>query len=223
MSAGLSMSFLSSSSAPFPKKRFLYLKPIQTGFPDESDSRFVYRKFSEFFACNPLPFSVSASNSVLKASIPAAREVLGNDTVVGGLRNDNIGVEVVERGGLKNVHWYEERKLQGSEGNEAELFPVSEVVCKTMYGWKEAVSPHLAAAREEAIVNDSEVLDMLKRCLANGLAGTSCGTEELEVMCVIETAGGVASPGPSGSLQCDLYRCAFILCVICLCYILNIY
>ncbi|PWA92862.1 Aminotransferase class-III [Artemisia annua] len=39
-----------------------------------------------------------------------------------------------------------------------------ELVCKTMYAWKEAISPHLA------------------------------------------TAGGVASPGASGSLQCDLYR-----------------
>ncbi|KAL0453481.1 UNVERIFIED_CONTAM: Bifunctional dethiobiotin synthetase/7,8-diamino-pelargonic acid aminotransferase, mitochondrial [Sesamum latifolium] len=75
-----------------------------------------------------------------------------------------------------------------------------------MYAWKEAVSPHLAAEREEAMVGDSEVLHMLKRCLGNGLIGASCNTEDLEVMCVIETAGGVASPGPSGSLQCDLYR-----------------
>ncbi|EYU42430.1 hypothetical protein MIMGU_mgv1a0184292mg, partial [Erythranthe guttata] len=138
VSAGLTMSFISpspspSSAAPLPKKRFVYLKPVQTGFPDDSDSRFVYRKFSDFFA-------------------------------------------------------------------------MSEVVCKTMYGWKEAVSPHLAAAREEAAVEDSEVLDMLKRCLINGLAGKSGASEELEVMCVIETAGGVASPGPSGTLQCDLYR-----------------
>lgn len=214
------MSFLSSSSsassAAFPKKRFIYLKPIQTGFPDDSDSRFVYRKFCELFASKPLSSSVFASNSVLKASIPAANKVLGNGVVGDSVRNDDFRGEVVEKGGsfgagLKNVHWYEERKLQGSESNEAELFPVSEVVCKTLYGWKEAVSPHLAAEREEAIVKDSEVLDMLKRCLGDGFVGNSCSTEELEVMCVIETAGGVASPGPSGSLQCDLYRCVFVL------------
>ena len=29
-----------------------------------------------------------------------------------------------------------------------------------------------------------------------------------EVWKVLETAGGVASPGASGTLQCDLYRCA---------------
>ncbi|KAL0290108.1 UNVERIFIED_CONTAM: Bifunctional dethiobiotin synthetase/7,8-diamino-pelargonic acid aminotransferase, mitochondrial [Sesamum angustifolium] len=205
------MSFLSSSSAPFPRKRFVYVKPIQTGFPDDSDSRFVYRKFSEFFTYKPLPFSVFVSNSVLKASSPAANAVLRNGMAGGSLRTEAFGAEVVEKGGnigggIENVHWYEERKMRGSESNETELFPPSQIVCKTMYAWKEAVSPHLAAEREEAMVGDSEVLHMLKRCLGNGLIGASCNTEELEVMCVIETAGGVASPGPSGSLQCDLYR-----------------
>ncbi|KAK4415274.1 Bifunctional dethiobiotin synthetase/7,8-diamino-pelargonic acid aminotransferase, mitochondrial [Sesamum alatum] len=211
VSAGLSISFLSSSSAPSPRKRFVYVKPIQTGFPDDSDSRFVYRKFSEYFTYNPLPFSVFASNSVLKASSPAANAVLRNRMAGGSSRTEAFGAEVVEKGGnfgggLENVHCYEERKLRGSESNETELFPASQIVCKTMYAWKEAVSPHLAAEREEAMVGDSEVLHMLKRCLGNGLIGPSCDTEELEVMCVIETAGGVASPGPSGSLQCDLYR-----------------
>lgn len=202
------MSFLSSSGPAFPKRRFVYLKPVQTGFPDDSDSRFVYTKFSQFFASKSPPFSVFASNSVLKASIPAASGLLGNGVLGGSL------AELVEKGGefgsgLKNVHWYEERKLQGSESNDAELFPVSEAVFKTLFAWKEAVSPHLAAEREEAMVSDSEVLDMLRRCLGNDNA------EESEVMSVIETAGGVASPGPSGSLQCDLYRCVFIIFAFC--------
>lgn len=196
------MSFLSSSSAalPLPKRRFVYLKPIQTGFPGDSDSSFVYRKFSQFFASKSPPFSVFASNSVLKASIPAASDILRS-----GAEDDSPGF------GLKRVHWYEERKLQGSESNEVELLPASEVVCKTLYAWKEAVSPHLAAEREEAMVPDSEVLDMLSRCLANDTVGNSSSTEKIEVMTVIETAGGVASPGPSGSLQCDLYRCVFFI------------
>lgn len=155
----------------------------------------MYRKFCQFFASKSPPFSIFASNSVLKASIPAANDVLGNG-------------EGVEFGcGLKNVHWYEERKLQGSDSNEAELLPVSEAVCKTLYAWKEAVSPHLAAEREAAMITDAEVLDMLRRCLGTDTVGNSGSTEELEVMTLIETAGGVASPGPSGSLQCDLYRC----------------
>lgn len=205
------MSFISSSPT-LPKKRFIYLKPVQTGFPDDSDSRLVYRKFCDFFASKPPPFSVFASNSVLKASIPAATNVLGSVSV----RNEDFRGEVVEKGenyvaGLKNVCWYEEKKLQGSDSNEAELFPVSEVVCKTIYAWNEPVSPHLAAEREGAMVEDLEVLDMLKRCLGNVFVGNSCSSEEYEGMCIIETAGGVASPGPSGSLQCDLYRCVFVL------------
>ncbi|XP_041990774.1 bifunctional dethiobiotin synthetase/7,8-diamino-pelargonic acid aminotransferase, mitochondrial-like [Salvia splendens] len=195
VSAGLSISFLSpSSSPPFPKRRFIYLKPIQTGFPHDSDSAFLYRKFCQFYASKSLPFSVFASNSVFRASMPAANEVLGNGSVDDG---GEVGC------GLKNLHWYEERKLQGTECNGVEQFPVSEAVCKTLYAWKEAVSPHLAAEREGTMVSDSEVLDLLRRCLENDTVGT---TEEVEVMTVIETAGGVASPGPSGSLQCDLYR-----------------
>lgn len=158
----------------------------------------MYRKFSQIFASKSPPFSIFASNSVLKASIPAANDILGS-----GAADDSPGC------GLKRVHWYEERKLQGSESNEVELLPALEVVCKTLYAWKEAVSPHLAAEREEATVTDSEVLDMLSRCLANDTVGDSSSIEGLDVMTVIETAGGVASPGPSGSLQCDLYRCGF--------------
>lgn len=134
--------------------------------------------------------------------MPAANDVLGNVSVDDG---GEVGC------GLKNLHWYEERKLQGTESNGVEQFPVSEAVCKTLYAWKEAVSPHLAAEREGAMVSDSEVLDLLRRCLENDIVGNSATTEEVEVMSVIETAGGVASPGPSGSLQCDLYRCVFIL------------
>lgn len=118
-------------------------------------------------------------------------------------RNGDFGAASCgnDGGGFRNLQWYQERRLQGSESNESESFPVSELVCKTMYGWKEAVSPHLAAEREGAAVGDAELLDMLKRCLV-----TDNIDGESEVMCVIETAGGVASPGPSGSLQCDLYR-----------------
>lgn len=102
--------------------------------------------------------------------------------------------------GFRDLGYYEERKL-GIVGE------VSELICKTMYAWREAVSPHLAAEREGAVVEDSELLEMLKRCLMIGLnekgkEGQNVGS----VLSLIETAGGVASPGPLGSLQCDLYR-----------------
>lgn len=203
VSAGLSISFLSSTH---PKK-FIYLKPVQTGFPDDSDSRFVYRKFYEFLAYKPLPFSVSASNHVLKVSVPAAKSLLRFVDGIG--KGENIGIQNAKEGkffdGFENVGLYEERKLQGSEIG-ADEFGNSELVCKTMHGWKEAVSPHLAAEREGAFVGDNELLDTLKRCIGSALGGKWYDKGELDAMCVIETAGGVASPGPSGSPQCDLYR-----------------
>lgn len=97
------------------------------------------------------------------------------------------------------LNWREEKKLLG-EGNGC-----SELICKTMYAWEEAVSPHLAAERESGTVEDSVVLETLHRCFGDMLEGRA-GKGKSEVLCVVETAGGVASPGPSGSLQCDLYR-----------------
>lgn len=91
----------------------------------------------------------------------------------------------------------------GEEGSGS-----SELICKTLYAWEEAVSPHLAAEREDFAVKDSVVLESLHRCFRE-VVKSGVGKERSEVMCVVETAGGVASPGPSGSLQCDLYRCVF--------------
>ncbi|PKA50617.1 Bifunctional dethiobiotin synthetase/7,8-diamino-pelargonic acid aminotransferase, mitochondrial [Apostasia shenzhenica] len=115
VSAGIAASVLSD---PQPS-HVLYVKPVQTGFPRDSDSRFVYLKVSD----------------------------------------------LLRREGLK-------------------------LVCMTLYAWNEAVSPHLAVEREGMVVSDS--------VLRENWRGT--------VWRLVETAGGIASPGPSGSLQCDLYR-----------------
>ncbi|KAK6783709.1 hypothetical protein RDI58_017163 [Solanum bulbocastanum] len=188
VSAGLSTSFLSS-----PHRKFLYLKPVQTGFPEDSDSRFVFNKYSEFFSQHRREFSVFASNHVLKASVSASEAFSRGGFEVE--RDEDVSCG----NGVVNLGLYEESKLQGSENWEMKGF--SKLVCKTMYGWKEALSPHLVAERENARVEDDELLEMLKGCL-----GSESESEKGEVLCVIETAGGVASPGPSGSLQCDLYR-----------------
>lgn len=100
--------------------------------------------------------------------------------------------------GFGDFGYYEERKL--GIGEEVG----SELICKTMYAWKEPISPHLAAEREAANVEDSDVLALLKRCLEIGVGSNGNGGNT--VLSLVETAGGVASPGSSGSLQCDLYR-----------------
>nr|GLL36163.1 bifunctional dethiobiotin synthetase/7,8-diamino-pelargonic acid aminotransferase, mitochondrial [Ipomoea trifida] len=182
VSAGLSISFLSSA----PDRKFVYFKPVQTGFPQDSDSRFVYKKFSEFVSLHRPERSVLASNHVLRASAAASEELLDREC----------------GSGIVSLGWHEENLVGNAGGLEA-----SELVCKTLYAWREALSPHLVAEKEGARVGDVELLEMLESCLGNGSeTWVQKGGKNVDMMCVVETAGGVASPGPSGSLQCDLYR-----------------
>ncbi|MCL7025998.1 hypothetical protein MKW94_014108 [Papaver nudicaule] len=191
VSTGLATSILSSSSSCSEKQiQFNYIKPVQTGFPLDSDSRFVYRKISEFFVNRKPELSLLASNHGLKASIPAWKEVSGVDL-------ENEGVE--KSGGLKDLCWYEERRIEGIDKDSLG----AKLVCKTICGWKEAISPHLAVQRESGDIEDSWLLDSLQKNFVDG--GNDDGDGK-RFWTVVETAGGVASPGPSGSLQCDLYR-----------------
>ncbi|TYK09496.1 bifunctional dethiobiotin synthetase/7,8-diamino-pelargonic acid aminotransferase [Cucumis melo var. makuwa] len=184
VSAGLASSFLLSDSP----SHFLFLKPIQTGFPSDSDSRFVFHKLSSLYRRRHARLSLLASDHVLNASLPVLNTVSGC--------GDGSELAMCELGR------YEEQRLVGEESGLG-----SRLICKTMYAWKEAVSPHLAAERESGVVDDALVIQSLQSCLNSGLevSGESEGAET-RAMCLVETAGGVASPGPSGSLQCDLYR-----------------
>ncbi|MED6191570.1 Bifunctional dethiobiotin synthetase/7,8-diamino-pelargonic acid aminotransferase, mitochondrial [Stylosanthes scabra] len=172
VSTGIAASSLLSSPSYFH-----YLKPLQTGFPSDSDSRFLLTKLRHLFLrrTGPRP-SLSASHVLLNASA-AATGSRGNE-----------------------AKFPEEDNVAGSEGSGS-----SRLFCKTLYAWEEAVSPHLAAERESGAVEDSLVLETLQRCFRE-VVESGVGKERSEVMCVVETAGGVASPGASGSLQCDLYR-----------------
>lgn len=183
VSTGISASFLlqpPSPSSTGDSRKLLYLKPIQTGFPSDSDSRFVFSKLNSLSLRLRTPLSIS--NCVLQSSIPAAESM--------GRRN----VEASETG-ICNLNFREEKIVAGAP----------ELLCKTMYAWEAAISPHLSAERENAPVEDSAVLRTLENCLREEM---ECGiiTEKRDLLCLVETAGGVASPGPSGTLQCDLYR-----------------
>ncbi|CAH2069617.1 unnamed protein product [Thlaspi arvense] len=178
VSTGIAASFLlqpSCSASHFSK--LLYLKPTQTGFPSDSDSRFVFSKLNSLSLRRRIP--LSTSNYVLRSSFPAV-ESMGRIFEVGET-------------GMCDLNFCEEKIVTGAP----------ELLCKTLYAWEAAISPHLAAERENARVEDSAVLRMVEQCLTEEM---ECGTEETNVLCLVETAGGVASPGPSGTLQCDLYR-----------------
>ncbi|GAU21002.1 hypothetical protein TSUD_201510 [Trifolium subterraneum] len=57
-----------------------------------------------------------------------------------------------------------ENEIQHFAGEEGSIS--SELICKTLYAWEEAVSPHLAAEREGFVVKDSAVLETLHKCFS---------------------------------------------------------
>ena len=143
----------------------LYLKPVQTGFPQDSDAALVAR-------------------------------------VSGGCASAACHASALLPGGGAG-------RFASSGG--------SGVLARTLFAWREAVSPHLAVQREGHGVGDRELVAALAAEVASfaasGLpepsassssASSPSGTRRRLVL--VETAGGVASPGPSGTLQADLLR-----------------
>ncbi|KAF5813245.1 putative dethiobiotin synthase, Adenosylmethionine--8-amino-7-oxononanoate transaminase [Helianthus annuus] len=174
---------IAAASVASPPSKLVYIKPIQTGYPLDSDAAFVYRKIPQILHRRNPNLTLTASNQTLNVSIPAAKVKIG----------DNFSDS---RNGFGEFGFCEEMKVGEGVGEGSEL------ICKTIYAWNEAISPHLASEREGALVGDEEVLVLLKKCLEIGVGSEGQGS----VLSLVETAGGVASPGSSGSLQCDLYR-----------------
>ncbi|OAY69706.1 Bifunctional dethiobiotin synthetase/7,8-diamino-pelargonic acid aminotransferase, mitochondrial [Ananas comosus] len=178
VSAGL---VAAAALAPSPSS-FLYLKPLQTGFPSDSDSRFVFRTVSSLFrrrlSGDPAAASLLASHHLLRASPAAAAAAEPPSS-------------------------YEAARIGTGERDDGEL---NKLVCKTLYAWNEAISPHLAVEREGMAVGDAALRAAVGSCLGSFVRGLGDEWKGTRVWRVIETAGGVASPGPSGTLQCDLYR-----------------
>ena len=69
----------------------------------------------------------------------------------------------------------------------------------TLFAWRQPVSPHVAVATEGRAVDDEMLLSETETELA---AFVQAGGE----FALVETAGGVASPVPSGALQCTALR-----------------
>ncbi|KAH9305032.1 hypothetical protein KI387_009436 [Taxus chinensis] len=186
VSTGLAASLLNAS------QNLLYVKPVQTGFPQDSDSRYVSHKVKDILKQRKPSNNVHISHQVLKAS-PRAWELLPGSKGFGEVASYERAIQ-----GMRNVCDYEGQTVQGLYKGLADL----KLVCKTIYGWYEAVSPHLAAAGEKCSVDDCEVVENLQ----NSLREFNVDENNTNRWSIIETAGGVASPGPSGTLQCDLYR-----------------
>ncbi|KAF2994495.1 hypothetical protein E8E13_002183 [Curvularia kusanoi] len=76
----------------------------------------------------------------------------------------------------------------------------------TLYQFKDPVSPHIAAKGASDFPSDSVLRQRLGHQL--NLNASALGDESPEEwgFCIVETAGGVLSPGPSGLPQADIYR-----------------
>ena len=135
----------------------LYLKPVQTGFPNDADGGLVARLSDRMVAHLP-----DAGHAV-HIHGPHAREAA------------EIGGHMAPMG-------------PADEAGEAAPF-----VCRTLFAWNAAVGPHLAVKHEGRPVADDTLVDASLEALS------SRGKR----LALVETAGGVASPAPSGTLQCD--------------------
>jgi dethiobiotin synthetase/adenosylmethionine--8-amino-7-oxononanoate aminotransferase len=89
----------------------------------------------------------------------------------------------------------------------------NDIALRTIYHWPSAISPHLAAVENNKIPpTDSEIIKSVRREIKFFLSSESSKTDESlkgimkPKFLVAETAGGALSPGPSKTLQADLYR-----------------
>eukprot|EP00158_Paraphelidium_tribonemae_P010415 Partr_v1_DN7529_c0_g1_i1_m74367 putative Adenosylmethionine8amino7oxononanoate aminotransferase len=73
----------------------------------------------------------------------------------------------------------------------------------TLFSFTSPTSPHLAALEDNRVVSDAEVLQALVAQLDKSISSSSSQQGSFSL---IETSGGVLSPGPSGTLQADLFR-----------------
>ena len=148
VSAGLVVAARRAARLPM-----LYLKPVQTGFPADSDGAVVAR--------------VAGGTHRLGAHAAAA----AGSSAEAGARKWSPNAPAFDAG--------------------------SSIECCTLFAWQQAVSPHLAVEREGRAASDEAVL----RAAQAELDAASAAACEFVL---VETAGGVASPAPSGALQCDL-------------------
>jgi dethiobiotin synthetase/adenosylmethionine--8-amino-7-oxononanoate aminotransferase len=131
----------------------LYLKPVQTGFPKDSDALLVASVLQR------QPQYGEHASQLLASAMKSVKD---------------------REGGIQGDTYF----------------------AKTLFAWQTAVSPHLAVEMEGRRVTDEQLL----RVTAQHMNEFSQKFGNSKGLCIVETAGGVASPGPSGSLLCDVLQ-----------------
>lgn len=143
-------------ATPPPQLSVLYLKPVQTGFPQDSDARLVAAAAGLPVEAGPHAAHLAASSSSGSSLVSSS----ASTSASGGSGDSNLA--------------------------------------KTLYAWSQPVSPHLAVEHEGRPVGDAQVAAHVAAELRAFAAAPAAAAGRVAI---VETAGGVASPGPSGSLQ----------------------
>lgn len=145
----------------------LYVKPLQTGFPSDSDGELVAR--------------------AALAACPGGRVV------------HTLGPHAAALGASLRLCGAKSAASRGDGG----------VSVHTLYAWTAAVGPQAAVAAEGRVVSDNDVVadtGALLRAWAAAATAHSTAPPSTHLLALVETAGGVASPGPGGALQADAHR-----------------
>ena len=84
---------------------------------------------------------------------------------------------------------------------------ISDMFLRTLHHWSSSISPHLASRvnANEGPISDADLVAGLKREI-RAFTNSDGELYGKDLFTVVETAGGVLSPGPSKTLQADVYR-----------------
>ncbi|KAL4781327.1 pyridoxal phosphate-dependent transferase [Aspergillus varians] len=132
-----------------------------------------------------------------------AHQVYGANTDVGKTVVSTILCNAVNRGKAKEKSGFLKPVSTGplDEADDRHLQRhAPDTLTKCLYQFDEPVSPHIAAQDKKFMIpRDEEILSSVHRTLS------SWADDGLN-FALVETAGGVHSPGPNGNSQADLYR-----------------
>ena len=110
--------------------------------------------------------------------------------------SDRLVAHLPDAGRAVEFHGAHAREAAEKDGRASQAMPTEAsavpLVCETLFAWQTAVGPHLAVQHEGRPVGDEALVSATRDALAREPR-----------LAIVETFGGVASPAPSGSLQCD--------------------
>jgi len=157
----------------------LYLKPVQTGFPEDSDAQFVAD-------CVRSGESESGGSSIKRRVTTGAHAA----------KCRSVSTETITT----------TSDMMTTDDTTNNMNIINNVWCHTEFAWKIAAGPHVAEKLEGRPVTDEDVVNAVRNRLEEFYNNDTNNNNNK--FALVETAGGVASPSSSGNLQSNvLARC----------------